>query len=209
MAKVTIIPSTINPITQVPLGTTKKKRVAAYARVSTDSEEQNTSYEAQVKYYTEYITNNPDWEFVKVYADEGISGTSTKKRVEFNKLIKDALDGKIDMIITKSVSRFARNTVDTISNIRKLNEKGVAVIFEKEHVNTLDGSGELMLTILASLAQEESRSISQNVTMGKRWGFKAIPKTSLWENRPRIPPALVFRTKGISIRSHLSLSTRA
>lgn len=172
MAKVTIIPSTINPITQAPLGTTKKKKVAAYARVSTDSDEQNTSYEAQVKYYTQYISNNPDWEFVKVYADEGISGTSTKKRVEFNRLITDALDGKIDLIITKSVSRFARNTVDTITNVRKLNEKGVAVIFEKENVNSLDGTGELMLTILASLAQEESRSISQNVTMGKRWSFK-------------------------------------
>ena len=113
-----------------------KLRVAAYCRVSTDSDEQATSYEAQVEHYTEYIQKNPDWEFAGIYADDGISGTNTKKRDDFNAMIKDALDGKIDMILTKSVSRFARNTVDFLLTIRKLKEKNVAVFFEKEGVNT-------------------------------------------------------------------------
>jgi len=172
MAKVTIIPSTINPITNIPIGSTIKKKVAAYARVSTDSDEQSTSYDAQVNFYTNFIQAKEEWEFVKVYADEGISGTNTKKRVQFNQMIQDALDGKIDMIITKSISRFARNTVDTITNVRKLSAKGIDVFFEKENLHSMGAQGEMMLTILASLAQEESRSISQNVTMGKRWGFK-------------------------------------
>lgn len=173
MAKtVTVIPSTINPYTHISLDALKKKKVAAYARVSTDHEEQTSSYNAQVDYYEKTIKNNPDWEFVKVYADDGISGTSTKKREGFNKMINDALDGKIDIIITKSISRFARNTVDTLSTIRKLKEKGIDVFFEKENVHSLDSAGELMLTILSSLAQEESRSISSNVTWGKRKSFQ-------------------------------------
>ena len=145
-----------------------KKRVAAYARVSTDEEEQLTSYEAQVDYYTRYIQANPDWELVEVYADEGISGTNTKKRRNFNRMIEDALAGKIDRIVTKSVSRFARNTVDTLTTIRKLKDKGVGVFFEKENIDTLDSKGELLITIMSSLAQEESRSISENVTWGWR-----------------------------------------
>jgi DNA invertase Pin-like site-specific DNA recombinase len=172
MAKVRVIPSTINPITLSPLGQISRRKVAAYARVSTDDEEQATSYETQVKHYTEFIQKKPEWEFVKVYADDGISGTSTKRREGFNEMIKDALDRKIDLIITKSISRFARNTLDTISYTRKLKAKGIEVYFEKENLWSLDEKTEFLLTIMASMAQEESRSISQNVTMGKRWGMK-------------------------------------
>lgn len=145
-----------------------KKRVAAYARVSTDSDEQSGSYAAQVEFYTRYITDNPDWEFVSVYADEGISGTNTKKREGFNRMVEDAMNGKIDLILTKSISRFARNTVDTLTTVRKLKEKGIEVYFEKENIRTLDAKGEVMITIMSSLAQEESRSISENVRWGKR-----------------------------------------
>lgn len=149
----------------------KKKRVCAYARVSTDSEEQVTSYTAQVDYYTNLIKQKPNWVYVDTFADEGISGTSTKKRDGFNRMIKDALDGKIDLIITKSISRFARNTVDTLQTIRKLKEHNVEVFFEKENIYSLDGKGEVMLSILSSLAQEESRSISANTTWGIRKQF--------------------------------------
>ena len=153
---VTVIPPTINPLTHLSRVAVQKRRVAGYARVSTDSDEQFTSYEAQVDYYTQYIKRNPEWEFVKVYTDEGISGTNTKHRIGFNEMIADAMSGKIDLIITKSVSRFARNTVDSLVTIRKLKEKGVEVYFEKENIYTFDGKGELLLTIMSSLAQEES-----------------------------------------------------
>lgn len=149
----------------------KKRRVAGYARVSTDHEDQTTSYESQIKYYTEYISSRSDWEFVKMYSDEGISGTNTKLRVGFKSMIEDALDGKIDLIITKSVSRFARNTVDSLTTVRKLKEVGVEIYFEKENIWTLDSKGELLITIMSSLAQEESRSISENVTWGLRKQF--------------------------------------
>ena len=172
MPKVTVIPSTVNPITQMPIGSIHTRKVAAYARVSTTSDEQYTSYEAQVNFYQKYILERPDWEYTKVYADEGITGTSTKKRVEFNRMITDALHGKIDLIITKSISRFARNTLDTISYVRKLKNNGIEVFFEKENLWTMDPKSELILTIMASIAQEESRSISQNVTWGKRVGFQ-------------------------------------
>ena len=155
----------------MPIDSPRKRRVAAYARVSTDSEEQATSYEAQVDYYTNYIKSRNDWEFVRVYADEGITGTNTKDRVEFKAMINDALDGKIDLIITKSVSRFARNTVDTLTTVRKLKEKNIEVWFEKENIQTLDSKGELLITIMSSLAQEESRSISENCTWGQRKRF--------------------------------------
>ena len=148
-----------------------KRRTAGYARVSTDKDEQFTSYEAQVDYYTNFIQQHTDWEFVKVYTDEGISGLNTRKRDGFNEMVEDALAGKIDLIITKSVSRFARNTVDSLTTIRKLKEKGVEVYFEKENIWTFDGKGELLLTIMSSLAQEESRSISENVTWGQRKRF--------------------------------------
>ena len=144
----------------------KKLQVAAYCRVSTELEEQESSYEAQVEYYTRKIQETDNWKMAGIYADDGKSATNTKKRDDFNAMIKDALDGKIDMILTKSVSRFARNTVDSLLTIRKLKEKNVAVVFEKEGVNTLDGTGEILITILSSLAQEESRNISENT----RWG---------------------------------------
>lgn len=175
---VTVIPAIAGRLTSVSASPSGLKRVAAYARVSTDNEEQLTSYEAQVDYYTRHIQSNPVWEMVEVYSDEGISATSTKKRDGFNRMITDALDGKIDLIITKSVSRFARNTVDTLITVRQLKEKGVEVFFEKENIFTLDSKGELLITIMSSLAQEESRSISENVTWGQRKRF-ADGKVSL------------------------------
>lgn len=168
---VTTIPATLSRFTATPINEQRKRRVAGYARVSTDSDEQFTSYEAQVDYYTNYIKSRDDWEFVKVYTDEGISGTNTKKREGFKNMIKDALDGKIDLIITKSVSRFARNTVDSLTTVRQLKEKGIEIYFEKENIWTLDSKGELLITIMSSLAQEESRSISENVTWGQRKRF--------------------------------------
>lgn len=144
----------------------KAMRVAAYCRVSTLQEQQETSYEAQVNYYTEKIENNPSWKLAGIYADDGKSATSTKNRSNFQAMIEDCLAGKIDMVITKSISRFARNTVDSLMNIRKLKEKNIAVFFEKEGINTLEGSGELLVTILSSQAQEESRNISENCHWG-------------------------------------------
>lgn len=145
---------------------TKALRVAAYCRVSTLQEQQETSYEAQVNYYTEKIKSNLNWKLAGIYADDGKSATSTKKRSNFQAMIDDCLAGKIDMVITKSISRFARNTVDSLMNIRKLKEKNIAVFFEKEGINTLEGSGELLITILSSQAQEESRNISENCHWG-------------------------------------------
>ena len=139
----------------------KKLKVAAYCRVSTDSEEQATSYEVQVEHYTTYIQNNPEWELAGIYADDGISGTNTKKREQFNKMIEDSMNGKIDMIITKSISRFARNTLDCLKYIRQLKDKEIPVFFEKENINTMDSKGEIMLTIMASLAQQESQSLAK------------------------------------------------
>lgn len=169
--KVTTIPATINKFTAKPMDSKKKRRVAGYARVSTDHEDQQTSYEAQVDYYTTYIQGREDWEFAGLYSDEGISATNTKHRDGFNRMIADALAGKIDLIITKSVSRFARNTVDSLSTIRKLKEHNIECYFEKENIWTFDSKGELLLTIMSSLAQEESRSISENVTWGHRKRF--------------------------------------
>ena len=136
MSKVTMIPAKLDRATFTPLDAPVKRKVAGYARVSTDSEEQQTSYAAQVSYYTEYIQKRADWEFVNVYTDQGISATNTKHRSGFNQMIADALDGKIDLIVTKSVSRFARNTVDSLTTVRKLKEKGVEVYFEKEQIYT-------------------------------------------------------------------------
>ncbi len=154
-------------ITSLP-GAIKKKRVCAYARVSTEKDEQTNSYEAQIDYYTKYIKSNPEWEFVGIYSDEGITGTSIKKREGFKRMINDALEGKIDLILTKSVSRFARNTVDALTSVRKLRERNVEVFFEKENIYTLDSKGELLLTILSSLAQTESINISSNSAWGIR-----------------------------------------
>ena len=179
MAKaITIVRASVTRFRQYQVSAMTKKRVAAYARVSTDTEEQLSSYEAQVDYYTRYIQEKENWSFVNVYTDEGISATNTKKRDGFKRMIADALSGKIDLIITKSVSRFARNTVDTLTTVRQLKEKGVEVYFEKENIYTLDSKGELLITIMSSLAQEESRSISENVTWGQRKRF-ADGKVSL------------------------------
>lgn len=165
------IPATISRYTATPLTAKEKRKVAAYARVSTDHEEQQSSYEAQVDYYTNYIKSRDDWEFVALYSDEGISGCNIKHRDGFNTMVQDALAGKINLIITKSVSRFARNTVDSLSTIRKLKDNGCECYFEKENIWTFDAKGELLITIMSSLAQEESRSISENVTWGHRKRF--------------------------------------
>ena len=168
MPNVTVIPATIQMHTKAPTLSQEKRKVAGYARVSTDSDEQFTSYTAQVNYYTDFIRAHADWEFVGVYTDEGVSGLGTKNRDGFNRMIEDALAGKINLIVTKSVSRFARNTVDSLTTIRKLKEHGVEVYFEKENILTFDAKGELLITLMSSLAQEESRSISENVTWGQR-----------------------------------------
>ncbi|AQU05418.1 recombinase family protein [Dehalococcoides mccartyi] len=168
MANVRVIPATAPIVSAQVTNAACKRRVAAYARVSTDSEEQLTSYEAQVDYYTKFINNRSEWEFITVYTDEGISAVNTKKREGFKQMVADGLAGKFDLLVTKSVSRFARNTVDSLTTVRKLKEKGVEVWFEKENIYTLDSKGELLITIMSSLAQEESRSISENVTWGQR-----------------------------------------
>ena len=147
-------------------------RVAAYCRVSTDREEQESSFDAQVDHYTKYINGNGDWIFAGIYADEGISGMSTRKRCQFNRMIEDCLDGKIDMVVTKSVSRFARNTIDCLEYVRKLKASNVAVLFEKENINTLDTKGEMFLTVMASLAQQESESLGRNVTLGLQYRYQ-------------------------------------
>ncbi len=144
------------------------QKVAAYARVSTDHEEQETSLAAQTEYYKKKIMEHPGWEFVEIYEDDGVSGLSINHREGFNRMVEDCLAGRIDLILTKSISRFARNTVDTVTTIRKLKDRGVGVYFEKENIFTTDSKGEFLLTIMSSLAQEESRSISENVTWGQR-----------------------------------------
>ncbi len=172
MAKsVTLIPATLNRFTSTPVQSFERRKVAGYARVSTDLEEQQSSYEAQMDYYQNYITGRSDWEFVGMYSDEGITATNIKHRDGFNKMVEDALDGKIDLIITKSISRFARNTVDSLTTVRKLKDNGVEIFFEKENIWTFDAKGELLITIMSSLAQEESRSISENTTWGKRKSY--------------------------------------
>ena len=149
-----------------------KLKVAAYCRVSTDSDEQASSYEVQIEHYTNFIQKNPEWSLAGIYADDGITGTNTKKRDEFNRMIKDCLEGKIDMIITKSISRFARNTLDCLKYIRELKDRNIPVYFEKENINTMDSKGEVMLTIMASLAQQESQSLSQNVKLGIQYRYQ-------------------------------------
>lgn len=173
------IPATRDRYTATPIKAETKRRVAAYARVSTDDEEQQTSYEHQVTHYTQYIQEHEGWLFAGMFTDEGITGTSTKHRDGFNAMINAAMAGKIDLILTKSVSRFARNTVDTLTTVRKLKAAGVEVYFEKENIFTLDSKGELLITIMSSLAQEESRSISENVTWGMKKRFA--------EGKPIIP----------------------
>lgn len=151
----------------------KRKKVAAYARVSSDSERMGHSLSAQVSYYSSLIQKNPEWEYAGVYADYGISGTGMEDREEFLRLLADCEAGKVDIVLTKSIQRFARNTVDLLNTVRHLKEIGVEVRFEKENIHSLSGDGELMMTILASFAQEESRSISENVKWGIRKMFES------------------------------------
>lgn len=167
----TIIPKK-KPAQVLQDGTIIKKRVAAYARVSTDLDDQRNSYEAQLSEYERRIKENPNWTFVNLYSDKGISGTSLKHREGFNQMIKDAINGKIDLILVKSISRWARNTVDCVSTYRKLKAANVGIYFDKEHINSLEKDVEFQLTLFASMAQEESRSISQNVIWGVRSRMK-------------------------------------
>lgn len=150
----------------------KLLRVCAYCRVSTGTEEQKTSYESQIKYYKQKIKQNADWELVDIYADEAISGTQVFKRINFKRMIDDALAGKIDMILVKSISRFGRNTVDILKYIRLLKEHGVAVYFEEENINTMEMQGEILLTVLSALAQQGSATISSSVALGARMKMK-------------------------------------
>lgn len=157
----------------------KKLRVAAYCRVSKDIEQQESSMETQMDTYDRLISQHPDWELVEIYADKGKTGTNTKKRLDFNRMIDDAKAGKIDLILVKSISRFSRNTVDMLATIRSLRELGVGVYFEKENINTSGLASELLLTVFAAFAQEESFSISENMRKGIRQRFKlGIPKVS-------------------------------
>ena len=169
---VTVIPARYRAARQEKDEDKPKLRVAAYCRVSTDSEEQATSYEAQIEHYTEYIKKNPEWELAGIFADEGLSGTDTRKRGEFNRMIEECMAGKINMVITKSISRFARNTLDCLKYIRQLKDRNIPVLFEKENINTMDSKGEVLLTIMASLAQQESQSLSQNVKLGLQYRYQ-------------------------------------
>ena len=168
MANVRVIPATSPTFSSQGKNSEFRRRVAAYARVSTDSDEQLTSYDAQIDYYTKLIQGRDDWDFIAIYTDEGISAVNTKRREGFKQMVADGLSGKFDLLVTKSVSRFARNTVDSLTTVRKLKDVGCEVWFEKENIFTLDSKGELLITIMSSLAQEESRSISENVTWGQR-----------------------------------------
>ncbi len=154
----------------------RRIRVAAYCRVSTDQEEQLGSFENQLEYYTRLIAGKEGWELAGIYADEGISGTGTRKRKGFRKMIQACDDGKVDMVVTKSISRFARNTADCLLYARRLKDRGIPILFEKENINTMEASGELLFTILSCFAQEESRSISENTQWGIRSKFlQGIP----------------------------------
>ena len=162
---------------------TRRLQVAAYCRVSTEEEEQQSSYEAQCSYYTDKIMNNPEWTMAGIFADEGITGTSTKKREDFNRMIRKCKQGKINLILTKSISRFARNTLDTINYTRMLRAMGIGIYFEKENINTLDMDSEMLITMLGAFAQAESESISRNVAWGKR---KAIQDGKVYVNFKRL-----------------------
>ena len=172
MSNVTLIPAKRQVGNNIKKAEKPKLRVAAYCRVSTDSDEQATSYDAQIEHYTEYISKNPDWVLAGIFADDGITGTNTKKRDEFNRMIEECHAGNIDMIITKSISRFARNTLDCLKYIRELKDLNIPVFFEKESINTMDSKGEVLLTIMASLAQQESQSLSQNVKLGIQYRYQ-------------------------------------
>ncbi|WP_409968481.1 recombinase family protein [Bengtsoniella intestinalis] len=194
--EIIVIPGTI--VAGTNCITHRQLRVASYSRVSTDMEEQLTSFHAQKAYYTEKILRNPAWTLAGTYADEGISGACAENRPDFMRMIRHCKKGKIDLIITKSISRFARNTLDSVGYVRKLKAMGVGVLFEKENINTMDENSEVVLTILASLAQEELNSLSLNVKIGKRMAMKAGKVTYQYssfygyekgdDNRPRPIP---------------------
>lgn len=167
--RITIIPATQTISMQSVM---RQKKVAAYCRVSTEEEEQQSSYEAQCSYYTEKILANQEWTMAGIFADEGITGTSAKKRPEFLRMIRMCKQGKIDLILTKSISRFARNTVDCLSYIRLLRGMGIGIFFEKENINTLDADTEIIITFMGAFAQSESESISKNVSWGKRQAMR-------------------------------------
>ena len=163
--RIRIIPPTKEmKSTSGPTG--RKKRVAAYCRVSTDSEDQLTSYTSQKAFYTKKIEENPDWELAGIFADRGITGTSLKKRTEFNRMIAACKRGRIDIILTKSLSRFARNTVDCLATVRMLKARGIGVHFEKENIDTLTESSEFLITLFSGFAQAESESLRNNVIWG-------------------------------------------
>jgi len=167
---ISVIPA--NPIIRLEKGRVKKLRVAAYCRVSTDQEEQQSSYQAQIEYYTNKIESNSEWTLAGIFADEGISGTSAKKRIEFIKLMQLCRKGKVDMVLTKSISRFSRNTLDCLAYIRMLKERHIPIIFEKEGINTMQMASEMTISLLSSFAQAESESLSKNVTWGIRQSFR-------------------------------------
>ena len=182
---VTVIPARKRVGSRKTEAQIQKIRVAAYCRVSTDSEEQETSYETQVSHYTTYIQSKEEWEFVKVYADDGISGTNTMKREAFNQMIEDCEAGKIDLILTKSISRFSRNTVDCLKYTRQLKALNIAVFFEKENINTLDAKGEVLMTIMAALAAGIRILISQCKT------WDSVPKSARkGSGQPQLVPRL-------------------
>ena len=173
MAKSVItIPATKSKYTATPLSCKKKRKVAAYARVSTDHEEQQSSYEAQVDYYTTYIQGRDDWEFVSVYADEGITGCNTKKRDGFNSMVEDALAGKIDLIITKSVSRFARNTVDSLTTIRKLKEHGTECYLRKRTSGRSTARESFSLPSCRALHRKKAAPFRRTAHGDRESGFK-------------------------------------
>ena len=147
-------------------GSVSMMRVAAYCRVSTNEKDQKNSFRAQIDYYTHYIASRPSWVLAGIFADEGISGTQTRRRVGFNEMMALCRRGKIDLVLCKSISRFARNTVDLLDSVRELKSLGIAVIFEKEHINTMASDSEFILSLFASFAQAESESISRNITWG-------------------------------------------
>ena len=169
---ITVIPARKRVGNTVTAEEKPKLRVAAYCCVSTDSEDQAGSYEVQVEHYTQFIQKNPEWELAGIFADDGISGCNTKKRSEFIRMIEECMAGRIDMIIMKSIGRFARNTLDCLKYIRELKEKNIPVFFEKENINTMDSKGEVLLTIMASLAQQESQSLSQNIKLGLQYRYQ-------------------------------------
>lgn len=168
--KIIVIPA--KPELVKSQSTQRQLRVAAYCRVSTDDEEQLTSYEAQKNYYTEKIMTNPNWTMAGIFADEGITGTSARKRPEFLRMIRCCRQNKIDLVLVKSISRFARNTLDCLNYIRALRQLGIAVIFEKENINTLESDSEMIITLMSAFAQAESESMSHNIRWGKRQAMR-------------------------------------